>query len=125
MSVPISAPTAYHGIKATVSGIAGLVQSVSFPQSAAEAIALDSNGNTANYEVFDFKIDMSIQSTFPTGTITTKIGDIITVTGAKVDENNGAYIVKSITEDESNTDFVKLTIGAMRFLQNAVPAASV
>lgn len=125
MSIPVSAPTAYHGVVTTATGITGLFQSAACAQSAQEVAALDGSGNTKNFEVFDFKNDVTMDVTYPTGAPTAALGDVITVDGYKSTIHNGAYILMGMTETQSNVDFTKYNFTMRRFQQNSIPAVSV
>ena len=126
MSIPVSAPTAYHGIVVSATGITGLYQTASAAQTCGlEVAALDNMGNTKVFEVCDFKSDVTLDVTYPTGTPSAILGDVVTVAGFKDTDLNGDYIVLSKTESASNVDFVKYNVTMRRFLQNAIPTKSV
>lgn len=125
MSIPVSSPTAMHGCLVTASNIVGLYQTVAATVSSQEVSANDNMGNCINFEIFDFKSDVSIDVTLPSQTPTIMVGNIVTLSGFKTTDLDGAYICVGMGETSSNVDFVKQNISVRRFLQNSIPAVSV
>lgn len=114
-----------HGIATTMSGISGYAQSISFDQSSKEAALEDAFGETVAVEYFDTTVDCKAELKFETteSPIEIEIGDIITISGAKFSNHNGAYALTKIGESQSNKDYASFSVEMKRYLANGVPTA--
>lgn len=112
-----------HGIVATSTGLAGYAQSFSFDQSAKEATAEDANGETVVVEIYDPTVTAKAELVFDDTSVDLEIGDVITISGAKISTHNGAYMLTGIGENQGNKDFAKYSVECKRWTANGIPAA--
>lgn len=127
MTYPASAPTAFHGVFVTATGLTGLVQSATANITSTEALAKDNQGNTMFAEYFDFVSEATLEliiGTSQDGGAAIQVGSKITYSGF-IDSNlDGTYILTNATETQSNTEFVKYSVTGKRFLVHGIPSAS-
>lgn len=95
-----------------------LIQSKTNTQSGQEALALDESGEPVVAHYYQKTSEVSFQAIIPTADSTIpEVGDIFAYNGVK-------YYVMSVTQTESNTNFVTYDLTVKRFLANNLPSNS-
>lgn len=107
--------TLLFGIGTGIAALAGyIIGDDDNDQTSKKADALDNQGSTVAVAYFDQMIDWKFSALLISGTTLPTPGSIVTISAIK-------YIAEKITQKETNTKFVTVTIDLKRYLDNAIP----
>ncbi len=107
-----------HGI-VNVGTTYGWATSVERNRTIETALYADADGDSKGYDCYDAKEEITIEAVYEATAAPPTIGNTITLT---IDTASTKYLVQSVKETETNDDFRKVSISAMRWTANTLPA---
>ena len=108
--------TYQHGVS-TTTGAYGLIQNLSLNSTADEAVAQDADGDVAAQTIYNEKVEASGEWVVDTDATLPSVGDSISIGG-------DAFKLLSLNETESNTEYRRVSITAVRYVPNTIPAST-
>lgn len=100
----------------------GYIQSFNCNDGGSKSEALDNLGNVVDVEYFNGTLEASMTYIPDTTKTIPARGDILSVTHALNSAWSGNYIVESVSSTEGASDRPNITITAMRYTANGIPA---
>ena len=107
------------GVQATIDGGSGyLIQSWTENTQADTAEGRDGNGDVAVVTTYNEREEISYEAIVPVSAANPPATGSIFTRGGK------SYIITASTKSESNSDFVRYSVTAMRYTANGIPTTS-
>lgn len=100
----------------------GYIQSFNCNDGGSKSEALDNLGNVVDVEYFNGTLEASMTYIPDDAKTIPSRGDVLAVTHGVNTNWSGNYIVESVSSTEGNSDRPTVTITAMRYTANGIPA---